>query len=196
MAVNAIEVQKLYVAYFGRPADPGGLDYWTDTLGGGVVTLADISRTFADTAEYRASFSHMNSVAIVGKIYGNLFEREGDAAGVAYWANLMDRGVISIDNVVNDISRAAVGADDVAFDGKVAAATAFTVRLDMPNEVAAYAGDAALELAMAFLATVKDLKSAVDAVDPVVVDAWIARMVAADGTGIDDVSLVGVAPVV
>ena len=76
----------------------------------------------------------------------------------------------------------------------MAAAAVFTLRLDTPNEVAAYAGDAALELAMEFLATVKDVKSTVDAVDPVVVDVWIARIVAADGAGIEDVGLVGVAP--
>lgn len=195
MAVNAIQIQKLYVAYFGRPADPGGLDYWIDTLDGDVVTLNEVSHAFAAAQEYRDSYSHLNSRAIVAKVYDNLFGREADAGGVAYWAGLMDRGVISIDDVVKAVADGAVGTDQIAFEGKAAAAAIFTLRLDTPGEVAAYAGGAALDIAMEFLATVTDVSTAIDAVNPVVVDAWIARIVAADGTGIDDVSLVGVAPV-
>jgi len=196
MAVNAIEVQELYVAYFGRPADPVGLDYWMDTLAGNVVTLDDISRSFAESQEYRDNYSHMDSRTVVTKIYDHLFGRVAEAAGVDFWANLMDRGVIAIDDAVREIAEAAVGTDAVVFNGKAAVATVFTLRLDTPNEVAAYSRDAEFGLAMEFLATVKDAKTALDAVDPVVVDAWIARIVGADGTAIEDVGLVGVAPLV
>ena len=194
MAVNAVGVQQLYVAYFGRPADTAGLEYWVNTLGSGAATLADISRSFAAAEEYRDNYSHMDSRTVVTKIYDHLFGREAEAAGVDYWASLMDRGVIAIDDAVREIAEAAVGTDAVAFNGKAAAATVFTLRLDTPNEVAAYSRDAGLELAMEFLATVKDAKTALDATDPVVVDAWIARIVGADGTAIEDVGLVGVAP--
>ena len=194
MAVNAIEVQELYVAYFGRPADPVGLDYWMDTLAGNVVTLDDISRSFAESQEYRDNYSHMDSRTVVTKIYDHLFGRVAEAAGVDFWANLMDRGVIAIDDAVREIAEAAVGTDAVVFNGKAAVATVFTLRLDTPNEVAAYSRDAEFGLAMEFLATIKDAKTALDAVDPVVVDAWIARIGGADGTAIEDVGLVGVEP--
>ena len=194
MAVNAIEIQELYVAYFGRPADPVGLDYWMDTLAGNVVTLDDISRSLAESQEYRDNYSHMDSRTVVTKIYDHLFGRVAEAAGVDFWANLMDRGVIAIDDAVREIAEAAVGTDAVVFNGKAAVATVFTLRLDTPNEVAAYSRDAEFGLAMEFLATVKDAKTALDAVDPVVVDAWIARIVGANGTAIEDVGLVGVAP--
>ena len=193
MAVNTVGVQQLYVAYFGRPADPAGLEYWVNTLGSG-ATLADISRSFAAAEEYRDNYSHMDSRTVVTKIYDHLFGREAEAAGVDYWASLMDRGVIAIDDAVREIAEAAVGTDAVAFNGKAAAATVFTLRLDTPNEVAAYSRDAGLELAMEFLATVKDAKTTLDATDPVVIDAWIARIVGADGTAIDDVGLIGAAP--
>ena len=194
MAVNALEVQQLYVAYFGRPADPVGLDYWMGTLAGNVVTPDDISRSFAESKEYRDNYSHMDSRTVVTKIYDHLFGREAETVGITYWADLIDRGVIAIDDAVREISEAAVGADAIVFNGKAAVATVFTLRLDTPNEVAAYGRDAGLALAMEFLATVKDAKSALDAADPVVVDAWIARIVGADGTAIEDVGLVGVAP--
>ena len=194
MAASARDVQQLYVAYFGRPADPGGIDYWLTTLNSNVVSLAVISQSFAASREYRDNYSHMDSRGVVSKVYDHLFGRVAEAGGVAYWADLMERGVISIDNVVREISRAALGTDGVAFNGKVAAATVFTQRMDAPNEVVAYGRDAAFALAMEFLATVKDADSALAAVDPVVVDAWIARIVGAEGAAIGHVELVGVAP--
>lgn len=69
----------------------------------------------------------------------------------------------------------------------------FTLRLDEPSEVAAYNGDAAKEISMDFLATVKDLASA-DALKPDVVDAWLGRIVDAHGASAEGVALVGVAP--
>lgn len=193
MAVEAIEVQKLYVAYFGRPADPNGMEYWADALDTGAISLADVSDSFAASQEYRDTYAGLGNRAIVSEVYDNLFGRAADEAGLNYWTELMDRGIVSIDDVVRDVSEAAVGADDTAFNGKVAAASMFTLRLDEADEVAAYQGDAAKEISMEFLATVKDIESAADALDPDVVDAWIDRIVAAHTA--EAVQLVGQAPV-
>jgi len=43
------EIQKLYIAYFNRPADPGGLAYWTDQLAKG-VTMTQIANSFSASA--------------------------------------------------------------------------------------------------------------------------------------------------
>ncbi len=194
MAIDVIEVQKLYVAYFGRPADSDGIDYWTDALDASAITLADVSDSFAASQEYRDTYAGLDNRAIVTEVYENLFGRAADQAGLNYWADLMDRGIVSIDDVVRDVSEAAVGTDGTAFNGKVAAASMFTLRLDEPSEVAAYRGDAAKEISMDFLATVKDLASAADALKPDVVDAWIERIVDAHGASAEGVALVGVAP--
>lgn len=194
MAVDVIEVQKLYVAYFGRPADPDGMEYWTDALDASAITLEDVSDSFAASQEYRDTYAGLDNRAIVSEVYENLFGRAADQAGLNYWTDLMDRGIVSIDDVVRDVSEAAVGADSTAFNGKVAAASMFTVRLDEPNEVAAYRGETAKEISMEFLATVKDLESAADALDPDVVDAWIGRIVEAHAAEAQAIQLVGQAP--
>lgn len=193
MAVDAIEVQKLYVAYFGRPADPNGMDYWTDALDANSIGMADVSASFAASQEYRDTYAGLDNRAIVAEVYQNLFGRAGEEAGVNYWTDLMDRGVISIDDVVKDISEAANGSDSVAFNGKVAAASLFTARVDEPDEIAAYTGDAANDISMEFLATITDLGSAADALKPDVVDAWIERIVDAHGASAEGIALVGVA---
>lgn len=194
MAIDVIEVQKLYVAYFGRPGDPNGIEHWTDALDANAITLADVSDSFAASQEYRDTYAGLDNRTIVNDVYENLFGRAADESGLNYWTGLMDRGVISIDDVVRDVSEAAVGADSTAFNGKVAAASMFTLRLDEPNEVAAYQGDAAKQISMDFLATVKDLDSAADALKPEVVDAWIDRIVDAHTAGAQAIELVGQAP--
>ena len=194
MAIDVIEVQKLYVAYFGRPADPDGIEHWTDALDASAITLADVSDSFAASQEYRDTYAGLDNRAIVNEVYENLFGRAADQTGLNYWADLMDRGIISIDDVVRDVSEAAVGTDSTAFNGKVAAASMFTLRLDEPEEVAAYRGETAKEISMQFLAAVKDLESAADALKPDVVDAWIERIVDAHGASAEGIALVGVAP--
>lgn len=195
MAIDVIEVQKLYVAYFGRPADPNGIEHWTDALDANAITLADVSDSFAASQEYRDTYAGLDNRAIVNDVYENLFGRAADETGLNYWTGLMDRGIISIDDVVRDVSEAAVGIDSTVFNGKVAAASMFTLRLDEPTEGAAYQGDAAKQMSMDFLATVKDLESAADALKPDVVDAWIDRIVDAHAAEAQAVQLVGQAPV-
>lgn len=195
MAADVIEVQKLYVAYFGRPGDPSGINYWTDVLGDNAATLADVSASFAASQEYSGAYAGLDNRAIVTEVYDNLFGRAAESAGIDYWAGLMDRGLISVNDVVEHISEAANGNDSVVFNGKVAAASLFVARLDRPAELLAYSGDAAKDIAVEFLATVKDLSSAANALDPAVVDAYIERIVNLHGVGPGDVGLVGVAPV-
>ena len=47
MAVTTTQVQQLYLAYFGRPAEQAGLTYWTSQANANVT---DISAAFAQSA--------------------------------------------------------------------------------------------------------------------------------------------------
>ena len=192
MADSRIEVQKLYVSYFSRPADTGGMDYWTDVLDANPDALAEVSRSFAASTEYNDSFAGMDNRAIVNEVYQNLFGRDAEEGGLNYWSDLLDRKLVTIDNVVVDIAEGAKGNDNVAFNGKVAAALLFTNRLDEPHEVAAYAGVEAKEIAIEYLATITDAASALEALDTDVVDGWIERIAPPHQTGVAEVGLVGV----
>ncbi|MBC3910326.1 DUF4214 domain-containing protein, partial [Undibacterium sp. NL8W] len=48
MANTAADIQKLYIAYFNRPADPSGLAYWMAQS----FTLNQIADSFSKQAEY------------------------------------------------------------------------------------------------------------------------------------------------
>lgn len=191
MSDNLLKIQSLYVSYFNRPADPAGLKYWNDVLTSNPGSLKDIARTFALSAEFRLEHADDSNREIVEEIYENLFGRDPETGGLNYWTDLLDRKVITIDNVATHISSAAIGLDKVIFDGKVAAANLFTQRLDLPREQAAYQGNAALDLAEDFLETIKDQASLTTALATDTVDFWISRIVTGNPFG-SDVVLVGV----
>jgi hypothetical protein len=186
------EVQKLYVAYFSRPADPAGLSYWVNDLSHDPNGFQRIAAAFSATAEYRDTYAGMNNAQVVSTVYQHLFGRPAEQAGVDYWSNSLNNGSLTVDDMVTTIARGAQGSDAFAFNAKVAVSTAFTARVDQPNETQAYSGTAANMVAIDFIATVKDINSAAAARDPFVIDDVISKIVAQGGTGLGDAHIVGV----
>jgi hypothetical protein len=181
--VNETEVQKLYVAYFSRPADVAGLKYWVDVLASHPNGYQEISSNFAASAEYKAMYAGMSNSAVVSAVYQHLFGRAAEAAGVNYWAKLLDAKTITIDNVVTQIAAGAQGDDKVAYNGKVSVASAFTAHLDLATEQKAYSTTTGLKAASDYIASVHDLQSGATAIDPGNIDITIENMVKAAGTG-------------
>lgn len=166
MSLNTNALQKLYVAYYGRPADPIGLAYWDKALTAGTVTLADVSKFFGSTTEYTTTYAGMSNSAIINKVYQNLFGHDADTGGLFYWTDLLNSGKVTIDVIVKAVSEGALTTDKVAFDSKVAAATTFTNETDTTQEVLAYSGTAANELAKKFIASVTDAATLAAATTP------------------------------
>jgi hypothetical protein len=192
--VTETEVQKLYVAYFSRPADVDGLKYWVNVLTTNPTGYQVASSNFAASAEYKAMYAGMNNTAVVSAVYQHLFGRTAEAAGVDYWAKLLDQKAITIDNVVTQIAAGAQGNDSVAYNGKVSVATSFTAHLDQPVEQKAYSTSAGLKMASDYIASVHDLQSGAMGMDPGNIDITIENMVKASGVSMDaPAAVVGVA---
>jgi hypothetical protein len=171
------DVQKLYVAYFSRPADSAGLSFWTNVLATDPSGYQKISAAFSTSAEYKAAYANMDNRAVVDAIYNHLFGRAAETAGVDFWSHALDTKAMTVDNMVTQVASGALGSDLLAYNAKVAVSTAFTERLDLPNEVQAYSGDHANHIAIDFIATVKDLQSAATARDPGMIDSVITHIV-------------------
>jgi hypothetical protein len=187
MADYINDVQKLYVAYFSRPADADGLQFWSHILATDSTGYQQISHAFATSAEYKATYAGMDNRAVVNAIYEHLFGRAAESTGLDFWTNALNNGAMTVDNMVTQVAAGAQGSDLLAYNAKVAVSTSFTARLDQPNEVKAYSGDHANQIAIDFIATVKDLQSAASAMDPGVIDGVITHIVT-------DAGLAGTAP--
>ncbi|MEG2043234.1 MAG: DUF4214 domain-containing protein, partial [Hafnia sp.] len=63
MATTSAQVQQLYVAYLGRAADKGGLDYWLGQLNAtpAKITLDQIRANFVnEQPEYKAAYEGLS----------------------------------------------------------------------------------------------------------------------------------------
>ena len=58
--VDSNELQKLYIAYFGRPGDPSGINYWISRSKDS-LTIREISNELSRQDEYINYFSHDRS---------------------------------------------------------------------------------------------------------------------------------------
>jgi len=169
-------LQKLYVAYFNRPADPGGLAFYDANLTAGRVTMAQISADFAKSSEYQTEYSQATFAGVVDRVYQNLFGRPADAAGKALYVKALTDKTMTVDEMVTWIANGAQGTDKVAFDAKVTVASAFTDALNTPAEVSGYNLDAQAA-AKALLATIKTATQATAAVTNI--DANVAAVIKA-----------------
>ncbi len=117
-------VQQLYVAYYGRPAETGGLEYWAarmDEEGEGAIINA-----FGTSAEYDSRFGTQTNAQAVNNLYNQMFNRNAEPDGLAYWVGVLERGEKSLAEIATTIMNAAGGIDRHVLNAKVAAAAEYT----------------------------------------------------------------------
>lgn len=161
-------MQRVYVAYFGRPADVGGWAWYSDRLldanaPTGIVAVATAYGSnaalreqidqFGTSAESARLYPGTNT-AFVTAIYRNLFNRDPDSAGLDYWAGQIDKGIVTRSLAAVAIIAGSSGADLAIIDKKIAAATLFTNSLTTDAATKAYSGDAANVVVRTMLGTV------------------------------------------
>lgn len=137
----------IYIGYYDRAADPAGLAFWEDVVGEDGFNLVSITTLFAAASETQALFpffadpSSTTPSAFITQLYQNLFNRDPDAAGLAFWTeqlqNAVDgaEGALTVGQIITSIIEGAQEADaaiimnkiDVALDWTDSANAAGTV---------------------------------------------------------------------
>lgn len=156
MGLYTETVQKLYVAFYNRPADVMGLAFHEANLESGTVTVASLAAGFAATAEYTNLYSGMSELQQVAALYTNLFGRTASLTEAQFWAMRMMNGLETVDTIALTLANSAQGTDATAVANKVTAATSFTTALDTLDEATGYNGNAATAVARTWLADVTD----------------------------------------
>jgi len=199
-------VQAIYIAYFGRPADPNGLANFSaqlsalglpadiQSINNAYNTNADLRRlvdSFGNSAESAALYSGDND-AFVTAIYNNVLNRAPDVDGKGFWVNAVTNGGLTRPNASLSIMAGALlnstpqGLQDGKLvNNRLAVGANFTSSLNTPDKVAAYSGNAAAASVRAMLASV-DANTDVNGFSATV-DATIANLVAAAGPSFDTV---------
>ena len=85
-------VSRLYLAYFLRLPDTGGLTYWIDQKLNG-MTLNEISDSFAGVQEFSDRYGSLDDSGFVNLVYNNVLSRNPDSEGLTYWNGQMNGGM-------------------------------------------------------------------------------------------------------
>ncbi|OFA00350.1 M10 family metallopeptidase C-terminal domain-containing protein [Duganella sp. HH101] len=166
--------QKFYIAYFGNPADAGGLSGMVGQMMSthAPTTTGDFIMAYYTNATVKAmvdNFALSSDPAALGNgsdrdfltaIYAHVLGRAADEGGLAYWANSLAAGLprpLAALSVLEGAERntSAQGLIDGALvNNRLVVAANFTALIDTPAELAGYSGSAAASVARALVANV------------------------------------------
>ncbi len=148
-------VEKLYVSYLGRPADPVGLKYWSEVVEKyGIDAAID---GFANSLEAQSIYFFDDPEEVIIEAYENLFDRYPYYYEISYWESVCQ----DPKELVWEIANSAQGFDQYVLEHKIKAATDFTSSIDsdldgFPPFCAEYSGDIDMLLGKEFLSEVTE----------------------------------------
>lgn len=147
-------VQSMYLAYFGRPADPAGMKFFATQLqtqnaptaindiriaGGSNAAIKAIIDVFSTSQESQDLYGGDNG-AFIDAVYASLFSRAPDQGGKDFWVNALNNNLMTRADAALQIMTSALGTDVDIIAKKAAVATAFTAALNLAVEQRAYSG--------------------------------------------------------
>ena len=145
-AMTAEEVkalaQQLYIAYYGRPADPGGLTFWTNEFMNS-TNLDKALSDFGTSAEYADLSADMTSGELVTSLFQQMFGRDPEKAGLDFYVGRLDGGEATLASIAKQIADGASdedAPDATTLANKVAVANAFTAAVEEGGDKVVYGG--------------------------------------------------------
>ncbi len=100
------QVQAMYVAYYGRPGDAAGIDFWAERL--------------------QANGGSLDNETLVNNIYLQLLGRDADAGGLDFYLSRLDSGTLTLASIALDIYNGVQNADTDIVANKLAVANSYT----------------------------------------------------------------------
>gem|GEM_PF-1898673 len=132
-AMHFDTLQKIYIAFYQRPADPAGMTYWAGQLAEAQDGIALVIDAFAASVEAQALYGQITQDSlnsVIDKVYQALFLREPDSQGKAFYQAAFAQGALTAGNIVLAILQGAQDDDLAAIKNKLAVAKEFTRQVD------------------------------------------------------------------
>ncbi|MFT5661660.1 MAG: peptidylprolyl isomerase [Sulfurimonas sp.] len=100
------KIAGLYIAFFNRAADQGGLTYWEGqaTALGEENAVKTLAEGFAGHTKFTSLYAAMSEQEYVEAIYINTLGQAGDSDGINYWRGLIEDGMSRSDMVASFVS--------------------------------------------------------------------------------------------
>ena len=142
-------IQQIFIAYYGRPADPAGREFWAnelDAVGGNLNAIID---AFAASDEFAARFGELTGEQLINNLFLQAFGRVAEAAGLAFFLDQLDTGRATLGNIALLILDSAQKNDATVIANKELVAGVFTAQVEATG--ANYSGIEAGEAAKVVL---------------------------------------------
>jgi hypothetical protein len=127
----------MYVAYYGRPGDPSGVNYWAGRMAEvGGNWIPDLVNAFGTSAEYTERFGELTTEVLIDNLYRQLFNRSAEPVGLSFYVDLLNgtdasglnptRRQSTLAQIALDIANGTAGSDVLTLGNKLDVATEFT----------------------------------------------------------------------
>lgn len=188
MAISTERLQQYFIAYYGRPGNNEGMQYWqAQNFSGEADLVWNFGNALQPEFQQLYGATSTSPSLFINAVFQNLFGRQAEPEGLNYWLGEYNKYIaqgLDADTVrgrmvtwIMDGAQDGAGGNDLtALNKKILLAVEYTNSLDTSEEILAYEGN--LEAGRTFLSTVNaDTDPAT-----VDVDAAIQQMVDDAGT--------------
>lgn len=137
-------VEKMYIAYYQRPADIDGLIYWSKQLESANGDMTKIIDAFADSDESKHLYGGLSIKDQINAIYKAAFNRDADIEGLNWYETQIKEKKASLESLALDIINGARNEDLQTLTNKLITSLNFTYStspgFDADNKVVTYSG--------------------------------------------------------
>ncbi len=135
----------IYIGYYNRAPDPEGMQFWEAVVENTSLDLVAITTDFASQAETQAVYpffadpTSASASATITQIYLNLFNREPDDAGLAFWSAELEaavaeeEGALTVGEIIAAIIEGAQSLSDGGFPDEEILLNKIEVGVDWVN---------------------------------------------------------------
>lgn len=126
-------VQKIYIAFYQRPADPAGLKYWAeqiDKAGGNPNAVITAFGTSDEAQELYGDIDADTIGGVIDAVYQAAFGRAAEQEEIDYWAEGFNAGTITASSMALAVVLGAQNDDLATIDNKLEVANEFTAQVD------------------------------------------------------------------
>lgn len=126
-------VMGAYLAYYGRPADPGGLEYWAGRLEDEGGNLNSIMDAFANSEEFDRRFGSLSNTDLVNNVFLQLFGRDADTGGLDFYVGSLEARDRTLQTIAVNVLDGAQNKDADIIDNRLSLSSSYVTLAELTN---------------------------------------------------------------